>query len=605
MLPVVPSDGRSLQVAKASRPAPAAKASRPAPASKASRSAPVAKAARATVARGTTCGIQPSPLPAVPAYHAHAEQGASVERSAEPRSASRSAVASEAGGRHGRVATGSGPAKVDVSRHASSSKQVGMARGTACSIQPSPLPSVPDDHAHAEQDASAKRPAELISASRSAVPIEAKLKAPKGKSRKRKVRMIRQKDASDMASALRSNKSKYTTKDGPNGTFIGQRGTTEVREFCMCEPLPPLRAQQDWGVDAPLMIGSDFAGINSICLAFKMLNIPCAEVFVCDNNEACKRMLLHHFGDTKLFYSDITKRVASDVPSVDVYTSTFPCQPFSRIGKKLGVADTRGTLFGKSLEYIREKRPRVIVLENVADLFFRFRTTYNDICDMLEQMGYTLLNRSDPLTNTSDHGLPQNRKRLVLLGMCGEPVHPFEELPNLTEMVSLKALLQSNKTVRRRDVSASGRARIQQAKQKAIASGYGSKDVIITDIAASPSRWRSRVNIMPCITATRGMQHGFYISTTRSRMSTADMLAVHGFPLNFYDPVACGVSEAQFGHQLGNSISINVLMRKLPGLLWSAGLVRTRPDASQEYWASAVSALRERGQMVQARPHGR
>ena len=103
------------------------------------------------------------------------------------------------------------------------------------------------------------------------------------------------------------------------------------------------------------------------------------------------------------------------------------------------------------------------------------------------------------------------------------------------------------------------------------------------------------INVMPCITATRGGGHGFHLSTTDSRISTADMLAVHGFPMNFYEPFACGVSEAQFGHQLGNSISINMLMRKLPSLLWSAGLVGARPNLSDDYWTCAVGALKQQG----------
>ena len=65
---------------------------------------------------------------------------------------------------------------------------------------------------------------------------------------------------------------------------------------------------------------------------------------------------------------DITKIGTADIPDFDFLLAGFPCQAFSAAGKRLGFADTRGTLFFEVERILRDKKPRGFILENVEGL---------------------------------------------------------------------------------------------------------------------------------------------------------------------------------------------------------------------------------------------
>jgi DNA (cytosine-5)-methyltransferase 1 len=103
------------------------------------------------------------------------------------------------------------------------------------------------------------------------------------------------------------------------------------------------------------------------------------------------------------------------VPSHDVLTGGFPCQPFSSAGKKEGTRDARGTLFQLIVDVLKEQCPRYFVLENVKRLL-----TMEDGCHFatilgaLAELDYSLEWR---LLNAMHFGLPQNRERVVIVGV--------------------------------------------------------------------------------------------------------------------------------------------------------------------------------------------
>lgn len=111
---------------------------------------------------------------------------------------------------------------------------------------------------------------------------------------------------------------------------------------------------------------------------------------------------------------DITQVQSRDIPDFDILCAGFPCQAFSSAGKRQGFADTRGTLFFEVERILRDKKPKGFILENVEGLVNHDKgRTFQVIISRLLEMGYKV---SYKVLNSSDFGVPQERKRIYIIG---------------------------------------------------------------------------------------------------------------------------------------------------------------------------------------------
>jgi DNA (cytosine-5)-methyltransferase 1 len=120
------------------------------------------------------------------------------------------------------------------------------------------------------------------------------------------------------------------------------------------------------------------------------------------------------FGTAALREGDINE-LESDVPAHRLLTGGFPCQPFSSAGKKRGVRDPRGTLFQSIANVLARRQPDFFILENVKRLLsMEAGAHFATILSVLADLDYRIEWR---LINALHFGLPQNRQRVVLVGV--------------------------------------------------------------------------------------------------------------------------------------------------------------------------------------------
>jgi DNA (cytosine-5)-methyltransferase 1 len=113
-------------------------------------------------------------------------------------------------------------------------------------------------------------------------------------------------------------------------------------------------------------------------------------------------------------YGDITKINADELPDFDVLVGGFPCQAFSIAGKRAGFEDTRGTLFFDLARILKAKTPRLFVFENVKGLLsHNHGHTFKTIIAAIDELGYDC---QWQVLNSKNHGVPQNRERVIFVG---------------------------------------------------------------------------------------------------------------------------------------------------------------------------------------------
>lgn len=112
--------------------------------------------------------------------------------------------------------------------------------------------------------------------------------------------------------------------------------------------------------------------------------------------------------------SDIKNVTSESIPDSDVIVGGFPCQGFSVANKFRSVEDKRNELYEEMLRIIRDKQPKWFIAENVSGILsLGGGEVFRMIIEDFESAGYRVMYR---LENMADFGVPQKRKRVLILG---------------------------------------------------------------------------------------------------------------------------------------------------------------------------------------------
>ena len=162
-----------------------------------------------------------------------------------------------------------------------------------------------------------------------------------------------------------------------------------------------------------IKIGSLFSGIGGFELgcqwAFEKANIDHQIMWQCEKDNFCRKVLKKHWPNTKI-YNDITKINPLELEPVDIIMGGFPCQDISIANTTgEGLNGKKSGLFWKMFGIIGDLRPRITVLENVANFTVRGLST---VCGAFAEIGY---NAEWEIISASMFGAPHLRKRLFFV----------------------------------------------------------------------------------------------------------------------------------------------------------------------------------------------
>lgn len=168
-----------------------------------------------------------------------------------------------------------------------------------------------------------------------------------------------------------------------------------------------------------------FAGIGGFRLAAEKNHLK--TIWANDIDPIATKVYRSAFGEGEIVEGDIHDYI-DKIPNHDILTGGFPCQPFSKAGKKQGIDDYRGTLFEVIVNVLEQKKPKYFILENVNSLLFmKGGSHFKTILSALASLNYKIEWR---VFNAASFGLAQHRERVIIIGSKNTPANNSVFLEN-------------------------------------------------------------------------------------------------------------------------------------------------------------------------------
>lgn len=327
-----------------------------------------------------------------------------------------------------------------------------------------------------------------------------------------------------------------------------------------------------------IRLATVFSGIGAIEYALKRLRWSYKVVFACDNDKFVKESYFANYKiSEKHWHDDVVElaKIGEQYKNkVDLFVGGSPCQPFSFVGSKAGLEDTRGTLFHDFAELVDKIKPPVFIYENVKGLLDHDGgRTWKVMRDVFDSLGYKI---HQSTLNAKNYGMPQHRERLFVVGFKDH--NATFEFPKPQKLkLKMQDFLQDSPHPQGLSTEEKNKLKKFRDKQEEIEEKYYLSDKVAKYVLASGtknfySKPETDLEVARPLLATMHKMHRAgvdnYISTSvrgwnkpdgkndLRKLTPRECLRLMGFDDDF--EIVC--SNLQIFRQSGNSIVVDVLM---------------------------------------------
>jgi DNA (cytosine-5)-methyltransferase 1 len=155
-----------------------------------------------------------------------------------------------------------------------------------------------------------------------------------------------------------------------------------------------------------------FSGAGGLSAGFlyQTENDNFESILAIDNDKAAAATFNSNFGDHCIAVNVEEWLTCNVVPQADLVIGGPPCQGFSLLNKNRG-GDSRRALWEPYMDIVEKSNASVFVMENVQGLLKS--EEFQDILNKAKDLGFDV---NYQLLNTADYGVPQTRKRAIIIG---------------------------------------------------------------------------------------------------------------------------------------------------------------------------------------------
>ncbi len=156
-----------------------------------------------------------------------------------------------------------------------------------------------------------------------------------------------------------------------------------------------------------------FCGAGGLTYGFEQAGLPVNAGY--DIDPACK-FPYEHNNKAKFILKDVSHVSKSDLEqnfgesTIRVLVGCAPCQPFSNYARRYSDRESKWKLLQDFVRLVQECQPEIVSMENVLQL--KHHSVFTEFVQRLKDLNYSVESYE---INCLDYGIPQSRKRLVLL----------------------------------------------------------------------------------------------------------------------------------------------------------------------------------------------